>query len=135
MPRVPRPGAGRHALEAWGQQHPVLPLVGDKAGRTKADACRRWPGPSGLRPAEGADSEGRVTQEEVRLLVGHARQLAQPPPQASASAQEKAAAALTDQVQRVHAPWFACAAAGAAALAAYAHHGPGQRGRRPRPWR
>src|SRR5262245_62080867 len=42
---------------------------------------------------------------------------------------------MTDHGQRGHARWFACAADAEAAIAEYAHHGPGQRGRRPRPWR
>src|SRR5262249_32978716 len=132
---VPRTCAVRQALEAWGQQQPVLPLLAEKAGRTQDEACRRWHGPSVLRPAEVEYSDGRVTQEEVRFLVVHSSQLAQQQTQAYASAQEKEAEALTDHGQRVHARWFACAADAEAAIAEYAHQGPGQRGRRPRPWR
>jgi len=132
---VPRTCAVRQALEAWGQQQPVLPLLAEKAGRTKDEACRRWHGQSVLRPAEVEYSDGRVTQEEVRFLVVHASQLAQQQTQTYASAQEKEAEALTDHVQRVHARWFACEADAEAAIAAYAHQGPGQRGRRPRLWR
>jgi transposase len=76
-----------------------------------------------------------VTQEEVRFLVVHSSQLAQQQTQTYASAQDKEAEAITDHVQRVHARWFACAADAEAAIAEYAHQGPGQRGRRPRPWR
>jgi len=132
---VPRTCAVRQALEAWGQQQPVLPLLVEKAGRTKDEVCRRWHGQSVLRHAEVEYSDGRVTQEEVRFLVVHSSQLAQQQTQTYASAQEKEAEALTDHVQRVHARWFACEADAEAAIAEYAHQGPGQRGRRPRPWR
>jgi len=132
---VPRTCAVRQELEAWGQQQPVLPLLVEKAGRTKDEACRRWHGQSVLRPAEVEYSDGRVTQEAVRFLVVHSSQLAQQQTQTYASAQEKAAEAITAHVQWVHARWFACEADAEAAIAEYAHHGPGQRGRRPRPWR
>jgi len=132
---VPRTCAVRQALEAWGQQQPGLPLLVEKAGRTKDEACRRWHGQSVHRPAEVEYSDGRVTQEEVRFLVVHSSQLAQQQSQTYASAQEKEAKAITDHVQRVHARWFACEADAEAAIAEYAHQGPGQRGRRPRPWR
>src|SRR6185503_17551849 len=86
-------------------------------------------------PVEVAYSDGRVTQEELRFLVVHSSQLAQQHTQTYASAQEKAAEALTDYVQRVHARWFACEADAAAAIAEYEHQEPGRRGRRPHPWR
>jgi transposase len=132
---VPRTCAVRQELEAWGQQQPVLPLLVEKAGRTKDEACRRWHGQSVLRPAEVEYSDGRVTQEAVRFLVVHSSQLAQQQTQTYASAQEKEAEAITAHVQWVHARWFACEADAEAAIAEYAHQGPGQRGRRPRPWR
>jgi hypothetical protein len=132
---VPRPWAGRHALEAWGQQHPALPLCVEKPGRTKAAACRQWHGPSVIRPGEVEDSEGRVTQEALRVLVVPSRPLAQQPIQTYASAPGKAAEALTDHGQRVHARWCAGEAEAAAGLAEEEPHGPGHRGRPPRPWR
>jgi hypothetical protein len=133
---VPRTCAGRQALEAWGQQHPALPLFVEKPGRSKDEACRQWHGHSVIRSVEVEDSDGRVTQAEVRFLVVHARPLAQQHTQTSVvSAQEKEAEALTDHVQRVPARWFACEADAAAAIAEYAQQEPGRRGRRPRPWR
>src|SRR5215211_5298356 len=41
---VPRTCAVRQALEAWGQQQALLPLLVEKPGRTKDEACRRWHG-------------------------------------------------------------------------------------------
>jgi hypothetical protein len=49
---VPRTCAVRQALEAWGQQHPALPLVLEKPGRTKDEAPRRWHGQSVIRQVE-----------------------------------------------------------------------------------
>src|SRR5262247_262207 len=74
---VPRTCAVRQELEAWGQQQPVLPLLVEKPGRTKDEACRRWQGQSVLRRVEVEYSDGRVTQEELRFLVVHSSQLAQ----------------------------------------------------------
>jgi transposase len=132
---VPRTCAVRPELEAWGQQQPDLPLLVEKPGRTKDEACRRWHGQSVIRSVEVEDSDGRVTQEELRFLVVHSSQLAQQQTQTYASAQRKEAEAITDHVQRVHTRWFACEADAAAAIAEYQHQGPGHRGRRPRPWR
>src|SRR5438093_11813656 len=39
---VPRTCAVRQELEAWGQQHPALPLLVEKPGRTKDEEPRRW---------------------------------------------------------------------------------------------
>lgn len=132
---VPRTCAVRQALEAWGAQQPALPLLVEKPGRTRDEACRQWHGQSVMRPVEVEYSDGRVTQEELRFLVVHSSQLAQQHTQTYASAQAKEAEALTDHVQRVQARWFACAADAAAALTEYEHHEPGRRGRRPHPWR
>jgi hypothetical protein len=107
----------------------------EKPGRTKNEACRQWHGQSVLRAVEVEDSDGRVTQEDMRFLVVHASQLAQQHTQMYASAQEKEAEALTAHVQRVHAHWCACEADAAAAMVEYEHHEPGRRGRRPHPWR
>jgi hypothetical protein len=107
----------------------------EKPGRTKAEACRQWQGQRVLRPVEVEASDGRVTQEALRFLVVHSRQLAQQHTPTYASAPEQAAKALTDHVQQVHARWLACEADAAAAIAEYEHHEPGRRGRRPHPWR
>jgi hypothetical protein len=107
----------------------------EKPGRTKDEACRQWHGHSVIRPVEVEDGEGRVTQEELRFLVGHASQLAQQHTPTSASAREQEAEALTDHVQRVHTHWFAWEADAAAAIAEYEHQEPGRRGRRPHPGR
>jgi hypothetical protein len=80
-------------------------------------------------------SDGRVAQEELRFVVVHASQLAQPQTQTYAAAQEKEAAALAAHVRHVHARWLACLPDAEAAIAEYAGQGPGHRGRRPRPWR
>src|ERR671923_1951313 len=45
---VPRTCAIRQELEVWGQHQPVLPLLVEKPGRTKAEAPRRWHGQSVL---------------------------------------------------------------------------------------
>ena len=132
---VPRTCAVRQELEVWGQQQPALPLLVEKPGRSKDEACRQWHGHSVIRSVEVEDSEGRVTPAEVRFLVVHSSQLAQQHTQTYASAQEKEAEALTDHGQRVHARWFACEADAAAAIAEYEQQEPGRRGRRPRPWR
>jgi len=118
VPLVPRPCAVRQELEAWGQQHPALPLVGAKPGRTKDEEPRRWHGHSVLRQVAGEDSAGRVAQEEGRFVVGHASQLAQQQAQRSASVQGKAVETVAEQVRHVPARWCACLSAAAAAIAA-----------------
>src|SRR5262249_45833903 len=132
---VPRTCAVRQELEAWGAQQPALPLLVEKPGRTKDEACRQWHGQSVLRAVEVEDSDGRVTQEDMRFLVVHSSQLAQQHAQTYASAQEKEAEAVADHVRQVHAQWFACRPDAEAAIAAYEGRGQGHRGRRPRPWR
>ena len=132
---VPRTCAIRQELEAWARQQPAFPLLVEKPGRTKDEEPRRWHGQSVFRPVEVEDSDGRVTQEELRFLVVHSSQLAQQQTQTYASAQGKEAEVIIDHVQRVHARWFACEADAAAAIAEYEHQGPGHRGRRPRSWR
>ena len=132
---VPRPCAVRQALEAWGQPHPPLPRLGEKPGRTKDEAPRRWHGHSVRRQGEVEDSAGRVAPEEGRLVVVHARQLAQQHAQTSGGAQAQDAETLADPVRQVHARWCACLSDAAAAIADYAGRGPGRRGRQPRPWR
>jgi transposase len=132
---VPRTCAVRQALEAWGQQQAILPLLVEKPGRTKDEACRRWHGQSVIRPVEVEYSNGRVALEALRFVVVHSSQLAQQQSQTYAIAQKKEAEAVTDHVQRVQAQWFACEADAEAAIAEYEHRGPGRRGRRPHPWR
>ena len=68
-------------------------------------------------------------------MVVHSSQLAQQQTQAYTAAQAMEAAAVAAHVQHVHAQWFACEADAEAAIAEYAHRGPGRRGRRPQPWR
>jgi len=132
---VPRTCAVRPELEAWGQQPPALPLLVEKPGRTKDEACRQWHGQSVIRPVEVEDSDGRVTQEALRFLVVHASQLAQQQTQASTAAQAKEAEAVTAHVKQIQARWLACEADAEAAIAEYKGRGLGRRGRRPRPWR
>jgi hypothetical protein len=100
---VPRTCAVRQALEAWGQQQPALPLLGEQPGRTKAEAPRRWHGPSVLRQVEVEYRDGRVAVEELRFVVGHANQLAPQQAQSSAAGQAKEAAAVADHVAQVQA--------------------------------
>ena len=135
MPLGPRTCAVRQALEAWGQQQTLRPLLVEKPGRTKDEAARRWPGQSVMRQVEGEDSDGRVALEELRFVVVHARQLAYQQTQTYASGQGKEAQGVADHVQRVQAQWCACLPDAAAAMAAYEGQGPGRRGRRPHPWR
>src|SRR5215216_3443658 len=132
---VPRTCAVRQALEAWGQQQSALPLLVEKPGRTKDEACRRWHGQSVIRPVEVEYSDGRVALEALRFVVVHSSQLAQQQRQTYAIAQKKEAEVVTNYVQRVQAQWFACEADAEAAIAEYEHRGPGRRGRRPHPWR
>ena len=130
---VPRTCAIRQELEVWGRQHPALPLLVEKPGRTKDEEPRRWHGHSILRRVEVEYSAGRVTQEEGRFVVVHSSQLAQQHAQTYVRAQEKEAEAVADHVRQVHAQWFACRPDAEAAIAAYEGQGPGRRGRRPRP--
>ena len=132
---VPRTCTVRQELEVWGQQQPVLPLLVEKPGRTKAEEPRRWHGQSVRRQVEVEYSDGRIAQEELRFVVVHSSQLAQQQTQTYAAAQEKEAAALADHGRHVHAQWFACLPDAEAAIAAYEGQRPGHRGRRPRPWR
>src|SRR5215467_9099445 len=105
---VPRTCAVRQELEAWGQQQPPLPLLMEKPGRTKDEACRQWHGQSVIRPVEVEYSDGRVTQEALRFLVVHSSQLAQQQTQTYTAAQEKEAEGVTAHVKHVQARWFAC---------------------------
>jgi len=73
----PRPCAIRQEREAWGQPPPALPRLVEKLGRTQDAAPHCWPGPSVYRPVEVEDGQGQVTQGDRRLVVVHARHLAQ----------------------------------------------------------
>jgi transposase len=132
---VPRTCAIRQELEAWGQQHPTLPLLVEKPGRPKAEAPRHWHGQSGYRRVEVEDSKGQVTQGELRFVVVHASQLAQQQTQTYSAAPAKETAAVAAHSTQVPAWWFACEADAAAAIAEYEHRGPSRRGRRPQTWR
>jgi transposase len=132
---VPRTCAVRQALEAWGRQQPALPLLLEKAGRTRAEPLRRWHGQSVRRQVEVEYSDGRVAQEELRFVVVHSSQLAQQQTPTYAAAQVKEAAAVADHARHVQARWFACLPDAEAAIAEYEGQGPGHRGRRPRLWR
>ena len=132
---VPRTCAVRQALEAWGQQQSVLPLLVEKPGRTQDAAPRCWPGQSVIRQVEVEDSDGRGTAESLRFVMVHSSQLAQQQPQTYAVARAKEAEAVTDHAKRVQAQWFACLPDAEAALAADEGQEQGRRGRRPRSWR
>jgi transposase len=132
---VPRTCAVRQELEAWGLQQPALPLLVEKPGRTKDEAPRHWHGQSVIRQVEVEYSDGRVAWEALRFVVVHSSQLAHQQTQSYASGQGKEAEVVADHVKRVQAQWFACLPDAEAARAAYEGRGPGQRGRRPRPWR
>jgi hypothetical protein len=80
-------------------------------------------------------SEGRVAQEALRCVVGHARQLAPQQPHTYAAAPGQEAAAVADHLRCVQARWCAGQPDAETALTAYEGQGPGHRGRRPRPWR
>jgi len=67
---VPRTCAVRQELDVWGAQQLALPLLVAKPGRTQDEVCRQWHGHSVMRPVEGEDSDGRVTQEELRWRQG-----------------------------------------------------------------
>jgi len=132
---VPRTCAVRQDLAAWGQPPPALPLLLEQLGRTQDEAPRRWHGPSVLRQSEVEDSDGRLVPEPLRLVVGHASQLAQQQTQAYTAAPAKEAEAIVAPIKQGQARWVACEADAAAALAEDEPRGPGRRGRRPPLWR
>ena len=133
--RVPRTCAIRQALEAWGQQQALLPLLLEKPGRTSQEAPRRWRGQSVLRSVDVEYGDGRSDQVELRFVVVHSSALAQQETKAWATAQAKEAVQVEAHRQRVAAQQYACAADAEAAIAVYEGRAPGRRGRRPRPWR
>jgi hypothetical protein len=75
----------------------------EQPGRTQDEAPRRWHGHSVLRPVEVDYRDGRIAQEELRCVVVHASQLAQPHTHTYAVAQGKEAEAVADHVQHVQA--------------------------------
>jgi hypothetical protein len=106
----------RQDLEAWGQQQPTLPLLGEKPGRTQDEAPRCWRGQRVLRPVAGEWSDGRVTPEPWRFVVVHSSQLAHQQALTYTAAHSKEAQALADHVKRVEARQFACLADAEAAI-------------------
>ena len=132
---VPRTCAVRQELEPWGQQQSALPRFVEKPGRAQDEAPHRWHGQRVSRHLAVEDSDGRVTAEGLRCVVVHASQLAQQQTQAYTAAQAKEAEAVAAHVTRGPPRWFACEADATAAIAEYAHRGPGRRGRRPQAWR
>src|SRR5262245_66399933 len=88
-----------------------------------------------MQPVEVEYSNGRVAQEAMRFVVVHSSQPAPQHAQSDAVAHAKEAAAVADHVKHVQAQWFACVPDTEAAITAYDHRGPGQRGRRPCLWR
>ena len=131
---VPRPGAVRQGLEAWGQQQAALPLWLEKPGRTRQEPPRRWHGQSAVRGVEVAYREGRVALEAIRFVGVHSSPLAHQQVKAFANAQAQAAERVAEPVRRVAARRCACGAEAEAASADDAGRGQGRRGRRPRPW-
>lgn len=133
--RVPRTGAIRQDLEAWGAQQGALPVLLEQPGRTQHEAPRSWRGQSVLRRVKVEYAQGQCGQADLRFLVVHSSSLAQQATTAAATAQTKEAVQVEAHIQRVTAQQYACAADAEAAITVYAGHVPGRRGRRPRPWR
>jgi hypothetical protein len=125
----------RQALEAWGQQQSALPLLVEKPGRPKAEAPRRWHGPSVMRPVEVEYRDARGALAALRFVVVPSSPLAPPQAQAAAAAPAQESEDVAAHVRQGHARWCACRPAAAAAIADYEGRGPGRRGRQPRPWR
>jgi hypothetical protein len=75
---VPRTCGGRQELERWGQQQTALPLLLEKPGRTRQEPPRRWHGQSVIRRVAVEYADGRQDMAELRFLVVHSSQLAQP---------------------------------------------------------
>ena len=131
---VPRTCAIRQEVEAWGQQQRSLPLLLEKPGRRRQDTPRRWYGRSVTRPVEVEYADGRVALEPIRFVAVYSNQLAQQHAQAYITAQTQEAEELAQHILQVEARRFACEADAEAAIAEYAGHGPGRRGRRPCRW-
>jgi len=127
---VPRPCAGRQALEAWGRAPSTLPRVVATPGRTQPEAPRRWHGQRVCRPVEVAYSDGRIAPAARRVVVGHARHLGQPQPQTSAAAPVPAAQAVAAHGRPVQTRWFACLPDAEAAMAEVRDHRVATRDRR-----
>lgn len=125
----------RQALEAWGQQQTVVPLVLEQPGRTRQEPPRRWHGQRVVRRVEVEDSQAQVTLEAIRCVVVHSSQLAQQQRKAFAKAHGQEAERVTEHVRRVEARRCACAPDAEAAIADSTGRGQGRRGRKPRLWR
>src|SRR5499427_4645183 len=93
---VPRTGAVRQELEAWGQQHGALPLLLEKPGRTRQEPPRHWHGHSVLRRVAVEYTDGRQDVAELRFLVVHSSQLAHQAAVTYAAAQAKEAAQVAE---------------------------------------
>jgi hypothetical protein len=89
----------------------------EQPGRSRDEVPRRWHGHRVLRQVEGADSDGRIAQEELRFVVVHSSQLAQQQTQSYAAAPGKEAEAVAAHVRQVQARWFACRPDAQAAIA------------------
>ena len=122
---VPRTCARRQARAAWGQPPLAWPLCGETPGRTKAEAPRRWPGPSVMRQVEGEERANRGVQAEGRLVVVPASHLAQPHAPSAAAAHGHEAEAVADHGRQVHPRWLACQPSAAAASAEDEGRAPG----------
>ena len=132
VPLVPRPCGIRQELAAWGQQHSPLPVWGEKPGRTKRDAPRRWRGQSVERVVAIEYGDRRVEREPLRFVVVHSSQLAQQHVTAYATAQGKEGERVADHIRRVQAKSFACVADAEAAIAQEDGRGEGSEVARPR---
>jgi transposase len=132
---VPRTCAIRQEVEVWGQQQRSLPLLLEKPGRRRQDTPRRWYGRSVTRQVEVEYADGRGVREPVRFVAVYSNQLAQQHAQASSRDHTQEAEEVAQHSAQVAARRFACEADAEAAIAEYAGHGPGRRGRRPCGWR
>ena len=120
---VPRTCRVRQELGVGAAAIAAAPLLVEKPGRTKLEAPRRWHGQRVMRQVEVEYRGGRTAQEEVRFVVVHSSQLAQPQAPSYGAAQAKEAKAVADHVRPVHARWFACLPDAEAAIAEYAGRG------------
>ena len=98
--RVPRMGAVRQELKAWGRQQPARPVLLEKPGRTQQEGPRCWRGHSVLRCVDVEYADGRTGQEAIRFVVVQASPLAQQEAKASATAHAKEAKRVVDHITR-----------------------------------
>ena len=132
---VPHTCAIRQEVEAWGRHQSSVPLLLEKAGRTRQEPPRRWYGRSVTRAVEVAYEDGRVVLAPVRFVAVYSTQLAQQHAEAYEAGQRREAAALAQAIAEVEARRFACEADAEAAIDEYAGFGQGRRGRKPCRWR